>query len=149
MRTFLLSAICLLTTGLFPAFAQSNLEKYIINGHEIANFDGSQLEGKIITYYKITTVLEGKDPVRKHVIMTENTDRIISKNDSGKRPIIVSNTDPVIVIDGEKIITKAEFEKIDVETIQSVVVFKDRDNEMVKKYSAEGRGLIMISTKKK
>ena len=154
MRKFLLSAICLLAIGSISASAQNKQEtRYFIDGNEVTNFDGSQLEGLKITSYKIETIQDGKETVSRHLITTEReaNGRIIVRPNKEATPDIAvrADVDPVVVINGEKVITKTELEKMPVQNIQSIEVIKNDDNELVKKYSAEGRGLIMVTTKKK
>ncbi|MFH0756602.1 MAG: TonB family protein [Bacteroidota bacterium] len=55
-----------------------------------------------------------------------------------------SDESPVIVLDGEVVIT---MDNIDSESIESIEVFKDPDSEIVKKYNAKN-GVVLITSKK-
>lgn len=54
-----------------------------------------------------------------------------------------SEGEPTYVVDGKVV---KEIDNLDSESIESVSVFKDSDNEVVKKYNAEN-GVVMITTK--
>ena len=145
--------------GLVSASAQKRVENhYIINGVGVEDFDGSQIEGKRIKKYHIETSKNGKEAF--HFIITDQTvhayatpmkdhipGEILAHADSIR---ILSDKvvpeDPVFVLNGEKIITKDEFAKLSVKGVKSIAVIKG-DKEIVKKYSAEGRGVVMIWTK--
>lgn len=62
LTTFILLACC-------GAFAQKFV--YVIDDIAIDNFDGSQLKGKTIVDYKISTTGKGKDAVTVHSIRTQ------------------------------------------------------------------------------
>ena len=51
-KLFVLTVIALLATAV--SYAQKNV--FVINGKSVENFDGSQLTGKKILSFKITTV---------------------------------------------------------------------------------------------
>jgi len=148
--------ICALTIGAVSVSAQKKQEiKYIVNGNEVENFDGSQLEGLIIKSYKIETSKNGKEAF--HFIITEDPVKVTAKRLNSNHFTANSDTikvigfgkkaDPVLVLDGEKVISQEEFDKLNAYDIKGLDVIRN-DEEILKKYSAEGRGVIMIWTKK-
>ena len=111
---------------------------YVIDNQSIRNFDGSQLIGKKIVSYQVTTVANGKEVIRIHDINTEE----------GRSKFQASMMyDPVYVLDGKQI-QKAEFEKLNPDAIKSMSVIKDGSREDVKKYAGWENGVILIETKK-
>lgn len=111
---------------------------YVIDNQSVRNFDGSQLIGKKIVSYQVTTVANGKEVIRIHDINTEE----------GRSKFQASMTyDPVYVLDGKQI-QKAEFEKLNPDAIKSMSVIKDGSREDVKKYVGWENGVILIETKK-
>ena len=114
------------------------VDHYVIDNQSIRNFDGSQLLGKKIVNYQITTVANGKEVIRIHDINTEE----------GRSKFQASMMyDPVYVLDGKQI-QKAEFEKLNPDAIKSMSVIKDGSREDVKKYAGWENGVILIETKK-
>ena len=75
MKRILLLAICLFT-GAFTLSAQQTI--YIIDNETVENFDGSQLKGKTITDYKISTTGTGRNAVTIHSISTSKQTSIYS-----------------------------------------------------------------------
>ena len=137
MRTFLLTAICTLLFGASTLSAQEKPDKYIINGQVIENFNGAQLEGLKVESYKIETSTEGGTTVRTHVITT-----------SDGAPLGPKYAEPVYVVDGEAV-TKEDFNKVNVFDIERIDVIKaNSESETIKRYSAEGKGVVMITLKK-
>ncbi|MBQ6073878.1 MAG: hypothetical protein IJK90_08220 [Bacteroidales bacterium] len=114
------------------AAAPDTLERYLIDRQEVRQFDGSQLVGKKIVSYQITTVYSDNETVRVHEILTEN---------APSRP-----ADPAYVIDGRQV-TKEEFEKLSPSGIKSLVVIKNGSREDVKQYAGWENGVILITTK--
>lgn len=146
MRKYLLSAICVLTITAVSASAQKRQEiKYIIDGNEVEYFDGSQLEGHIVKSYNIETVREGNKIVNKHIILTEKS---ISLSPVRVDTINVASfgkqSDPVYVLNDERVVSKEEFNQLNANDIKFIDVIKNNDSEITKKYSAEGRSVIMI-----
>ncbi|MBR5660034.1 MAG: hypothetical protein IKW99_00610 [Bacteroidales bacterium] len=137
MRTTLFTTICAILLGAATLSAQQTTDKYVINGKEIQEvFDGSQLEGLKIESYKIETSTEGKNTVRTHLIKTS----------CETSP--AEYTEPVYVVDGDAV-SKADFNKVNTFDIEKIDVIKaNADNEIIKRYSAEGKGVIVITLKK-
>ena len=69
-----MSAICALNINASAVTASvDTLDRYIINNQTVGKFDGSQLVGKTISYYKIF-LTKGKSEsgiLRLHVILTD------------------------------------------------------------------------------
>ena len=136
MRTFLLTAICALLSGAFTLSAQEP-DKYIINGKVVENFNGTQLEGLKVESYQISISTEGGTAVRTHVITTSDV-----------APSGPKYAEPVYVVDGEAV-TKEDFNKVNTFDIERIDVIKaNREDETIKRYSAEGKGVVMITLKK-
>ena len=136
MRTILLTAICALLSCTFTLSAQEKYDRYIINGQIIENFNGAQLEGLKVESYKIEISSEGGKTVKTHVITT-------SGGESSPKYV-----EPVYVVDGEAV-TKEDFNKVNAFDIERIDVIKpDSEDETIKRYSAEGKGVVMITLKK-
>ena len=120
-----------------PLAAADTLNHYVIDNQSLRQFDGSQLVGKKIVTYKITTVANGKDIIRIHDISTEGGQAAYQAT---------MQYDPVYVLDGKQI-QKAEFEKLNPEAIQSISVVKNGTQEDVKKYPGWENGVILVTTK--
>ena len=114
------------------------VDHYVIDNQSIRHFDGTQLLGKKIVTYQITTVANGKEVIRIHDINTEEG-----------RPTYQASLsyDPVYVLDGKQI-QKAEFEKLNPDAIKSMNIIKDGSREDVKKFVGWENGVILIETKK-
>ena len=111
---------------------------YVIDNQSIRNIDGSQLIGKKIVSYQVTTVVNGKEVIRIHDINTEGNQKAAQAT---------LQYDPVYVLDGKQI-QKAEFEKLNPDAIKSMSIIKDGSREDVKKYPGWENGVIPIETKK-
>ena len=111
------------------------LNHYVIDNQSIDRFDGSQLIGKKIVTYQITTVAKGKNVVRIHDIITEDYQ---ARQLAGE---------PVFVLDGKQV-TKDEIEGLNPLAIKNMTVIKDGGREDVKKYEGWENGVIFIETKK-
>ncbi|MCR5715165.1 MAG: hypothetical protein K6F98_09655 [Bacteroidales bacterium] len=79
-KTFLLS-ICMII-GAGALYAQQTI--YIIDNETVEHFDGSQLKGKYIRDYKITSTGSGRNTVTVHSISTSSSFSIAEPN---KQPI--------------------------------------------------------------
>lgn len=144
MRTTLFTTICAILLGAVTLSAQQTTDKYVINGKEIQEvFDGSQLEGLKVESYKIETSTEGGTTVRTHVITTSEVD-----------PSAKEYNDPIYVVD-EKVVSKEDFDKVNALDIFAIEVIKNSENlkngrsEMIKQIDPEGRGVIVVTLKKK
>ena len=127
------------------AAVRDTLNLYVIDNQMIAQFDGSQLVGKKIVAYRITTgtIAEGpsdKD-IRIHNIETE------SAGTSSMRVMVAQTSDPVYVLDGKQV-TKDEFERLKPSGIHSIMVIKNGSREDVKQYVGWENGVILVTTKK-
>ncbi|MBQ6254138.1 MAG: hypothetical protein IJK05_05775 [Bacteroidales bacterium] len=158
MRKLLVSVICVLAIGIASASAQKKqIVKYVIDGVEVADFDGSQLEGLRIKSYSVETSANGKEAF--HFIITENADKVrvsakritdpmhLTATADTIKVISFKGSGPVMILDGEKIISKEEFDKLNAHEIKGIDVIKN-DADILKKYNAEGRGVVMIWTEK-
>ena len=120
-----------------PLAAADTLTQYVIDKQPIRHFDGSQLVGKKIVTYQITTatVDNGKHTLRVHEIITEEyQNRQVAGN-------------PVYVLDGKQV-TKDEIEGLNPLAIKNMTIIKDGSREDVKKYEGWENGVIFIETKK-
>lgn len=92
MKKFIIAfALCL---ACFTLAAQQNI--YVIDSVTVKNFDGTQLQGKIITNYQISTQGSGKKAVTVHAITTAPTDVTVSVSPIGgpiDSPIIIRRSD--------------------------------------------------------
>lgn len=92
MKKFIIAfALCL---ACFTLAAQQNI--YVIDNVTVKNFDGTQLQGKIITNYQISTQGSGKKAVTVHAITTAPTDVTVSVSPIGgpiDSPIIIRRSD--------------------------------------------------------
>lgn len=170
MKKIILLSICLLTC-LWTLSAQQTL--YVIDNETVESFDGTQLKGKTIRDYKITTKGRGRNAIMVHSITTSPSIYSISKSfarlDSLKMPdfkvkgfsnfkadtILFSNgvrafnnSDKkiVYVIDGKVYNDASAFLSINPMEIASLSVIKDGSPEQ-KKYG-DNVGVIKITTKK-
>ena len=67
MKKLILISICL-TVGAITLSAQKTL--YVIDNVTVEHFDGSQLKGKTVSDYKITTSGTGRNAITVHAITT-------------------------------------------------------------------------------
>lgn len=67
MKKILISALCIL---LCSTAAMAQHDFYVIDGHHVENFDGSQLVGKTIKYYEVKR-LDNAEKTTIHNIFTE------------------------------------------------------------------------------
>ena len=92
MSTFILSAICALSVGAsanMPSPADT-IRKYIIDNQSVEHFDGTQLTGKTIDTYTVTSEKDGRKVIETHKIRTRsetlsggNTDDFRSMMEAG------------------------------------------------------------------
>lgn len=138
------------SSGLLQAEAiaavPDTLNLYVIDKQMVSQFDGSQLVGKKIVAYRITTGTltagsSGKDIVRIHDIQTE------AASTSSMHVLVAQAADPAYVIDGKQV-TKDEFERLKPSGIHSITVVKKGSREDVKKYAGWENGVILVTTRK-
>lgn len=144
------------------------LDKYIINGEQVAKFDGSQLVGKTVSDYKVTVAKSNAtdEAVRIHVIRTdgrkikaikssvvesfrvEDKDtefNINGKNYSNAEVTVLSST-TVYFVDGKKC-DKDAFGKIKPESIASMTVYKPGSKGALKLSGKSDVAVIVVVTK--
>ena len=104
MKHFSLILIALLafagSNGLLKAApvpaAPDTLDHYIIDNQQVAQFDGSQLVGKKVERYRITTLVSDGNVIRIHDIQTEGAGNL------SIRVVSAQPVDPAYVIDGKQ-----------------------------------------------
>jgi len=131
---------------------------YVIDNVTVENFDGSQLKGKTIGDYQITTTGKGNKAVTVHAITTvkrtmrsqiivNDNGQVIMKTDtllnrfggaSLKSETVVPNF--VYVIDG-KVVEESEVKNLPTNQIQSVTVVKD--SESLKQFNLDGSSSVV------
>ena len=149
MKHFSLILIALLafagSNGLLKAApvpaAPDTLDHYIIDNQQVAQFDGSQLVGKKVDRYRITTLVSDGNVIRIHDIQTEGAGNL------SIRVVSAQPADPAYVIDGKQV-SKEVFEQLKPSRIHSVEVVKSGSREDVKKYAGWENGVILVTTKK-
>ena len=149
MTSIILSTICALTLNAAPVSAQADtLHVFIIDYQPVPDFDGSQLVGKTISFYKVSRDKMGDTPVVFHSIRTEGGPTqpgvaIFSKDENADAPsgdvtvvslgdkIKVRSASPsgsiddiVYIVDG-KLTGQEDFKKLEPKNIKSIEVMKD------------------------
>lgn len=175
MKTILIAvAICAVAVGAEARTVKSDtVNQYVIDNHKVANFDGSQLNGKTVAKYSIETTNSGKNVVKVHKITTtgsaqagdgdvqnvyaykqvsDNNEQVVvvGYGRQAKTPIGIVNLpgaeDLMLIVDGVEVSTD-EFKNMSPNDIESMEVLKDSS---AKKYTdKEGVGVILITTKAK
>lgn len=132
------------------------IEKYIVDGKVVYNFDGTQLVNKTIISYDVVTATETKGKqdgtvVRSHDIKTYegmlNYDDASGDNGNAKVSLRYSSTQekPLVIVDDKEY--KGSMESIDPATIKTITVLKDK--AAVEIYGEKGKdGVVVIETKK-
>ena len=168
MKKLILISICL-TVGAITLSAQKTL--YVIDNATVEHFDGSQLKGKTVSDYKITTSGTGRNAITVHAITTSRSAFSYSFSmphlDSLRMPdmsdfkyfkadtlvfpngISVFKNTPrkvVYVIDGKVSENGDAFRSISPLSIESITVLKD-DSPEAKAYG-ENVSVIKIQTKR-
>ena len=168
MKKLILISICLIV-GAITLSAQKTL--YVIDNVTVEHFDGSQLKGKTVSDYKITTSGTGRNAITVHAITTTRSAfsysfsmphldslRISDKSDFKyykadtllfPNGIGVFKNTPrkiVYVIDGKVSEDRNAFRSISPLSIASITVLKD-DSPEAKAYG-ENVSVIKIETKK-
>ena len=140
MKRFIITIFC---AALFMASSSAQTskttEKYIIDGREITNFDGSQLKDKVILDYKIEpgtecfvhriTTADGVKKSNKVVDITriEIPNQADEGANKGKYKIVIKKDKLLYIVDGVE--KKNGLESIDPTNIASVTVFKPGSKE--------------------
>ncbi|MBR5661848.1 MAG: hypothetical protein IKW99_09895 [Bacteroidales bacterium] len=168
MKKIILLSICMLT-GVWTLSAQQTL--YVIDNETVESFDGSQLKGKTIRDYKISTKGHGRNAITVHSITTSPSIYSISKSfalidslrlpnvkrfpnykadtvlfSNGVRIFNSSDKKIVYVIDDKVYKDASAFNSISPDEIASISLIKDGSPEQ-KKYG-DSTAVIKITTKK-
>lgn len=127
MKKFIIAfALCL---ACFTLSAQQIL--YVIDNVTVQNFDGSQLQGKTITNYQITTQGSGKKAVTVHAITTAPANVTMSISPIGgsiDSPIIIRKSDA----NGLSVVSEADNDLPQAKvTIRTYPRTSDSDNDPV------------------
>ena len=163
MVTMFLSAICALSVNAAAMEAQADtLERYVINGRQVARFDGSQLVGKTVSDYKVA-VAEGNvagQVIRLHLINTDGQKvkdiksvtategvKIGNEKKDTNASVTVLSTAAVYIIDGKQC-DKDALNKIKPESIVSMTVNKPGSKEAIKLSGKDDVTVIEVVTKK-
>lgn len=115
------------------ASAQDTLprQRYVIDNKAVQQFDGSQLEGKKIVSYQISTInAPSKGVIWVHDIHTDAA---------------VQSGEPIYVIDGKKV-SKRKFENLSPSRIKSMTIVKNGSIPEVKQYPGWENGVILVET---
>lgn len=155
MKKMILLSICLLL-GAWTLSAQQTI--YVIDNETVEHFDGSQLKGKTIKDYKITTQGSGRKAITVHAITTAPASRFkgyavpnfrVDSLFTGKDVTVISqgpSKKVVYVIDGERIEDSAPLRKMSRYDIESISIIKDGSPEQLR--YGEDVSVIKITTKK-
>ena len=159
MKRFIITIFC---AALFMASSSAQTskttEKYIIDGREITNFDGSQLKDKVILDYKIEpgtecfvhriTTADGVKKSNKVVDITriEIPNQADEGANKGKYKIVIKKDKLLYIVDGVE--KKNGLESIDPTNIASVTVFKPGSKEALSYGEAGKNGVVIIKTRK-
>ena len=173
MLGIFLSAICALNINASAMTARvDTLDRYIINNQTIGRFDGSQLVGKTISYYKIvltkgnseseivrlhvirtdgrkTKVIEVKQPTDGEGINVEKGETVVTidgKTYTNANSTIISSKAAIYIIDGKKC-DKEALTKIKPESISSMTVYKPGSKEAVELSGKKDVAVIKVVTK--
>ena len=112
--------------------APDTLTQYIIDSKPVDQFDGSQLEGKTIVSYRISTVRSSvTDAIQIHYIQTKGASK---------------SADLIYVIDGKQA-SKRKFENLNPAAIQSITIVKNGSQPEVRQYPGWENGVILVETK--
>ena len=159
MKRFIITIFC---AALFIASSSAQTskttEKYIIDGREITNFDGSQLKDKVILDYKIEPGTEcfvhritTADSLKNLKVKLDGWKIDIPKifdegANKGKYKLVIKKDKLLYIIDGVE--KKNGLEGIDLTNIASVTVFKPGSKEALSYGEAGKNGVVIIKTRK-
>lgn len=147
MLTMFLSAVCASALNVSVAAAPADtLDRYVIDGAKVENFDGSQLVGKTVSDYKILTATGKADGkvVRVHMIRTDERRITEVKTDSADAAVFSAAT--VYILDGRKC-DKDALNKIKPASIASMTVYKPGSKEAVELSGRDDVAVIQVVTK--
>lgn len=159
MKRFIITIFC---AALFMASSSAQTskttEKYIIDGREITNFDGSQLKDKVILDYKIEPGTEcfvhritTADSLKNLKVKLDGWKIDIPKifdegANKGKYKLVIKKDKLLYIVDGVE--KKSGLEGIDPTNIASVTVFKPGSKEALSYGEAGKNGVVIIKTRK-
>lgn len=159
MKRFIITIFC---AALFMASSSAQTskttEKYIIDGREITNFDGSQLKDKVILDYKIEPGTEcfvhritTADSLKNLKVKLDgwkiDTPKIFDEGaNKGKYKLVIKKDKLLYIVDGVE--KKNGLEGIDLTNITSVTVFKPGSKEALSYGEAGKNGVVIIKTRK-
>lgn len=152
MKKLLLISICLFA-GAFMLSAQKTV--YVIDNETVEHFDGSQLKGKTVKDYKITTSGTGRKAVTVHAITTSPSFFSVSGTFKPLESLQAIDTTTFIkpafrkivyIIDGEVHEEASAFNSISPFDIENITVLKEGSPEQ-RKYG-ENVIVMKITTKK-
>jgi len=139
MKKILFLSFCLFL-GAATLHAQKTL--YFIDNEAVVHFDGSQLKGKLIRDYKITTSGEGRNAITVHSITTS---RVVS-HEISVSDHAPNRDDYVLIIDGERK-DASLLTTVPVEDIQLIKVIRAGSPEAL--VYGKNVSVIIVTTKKK
>ena len=159
MKRFILTIICaVLFVVSSTAQTVKTTEKYIIDGKEITNFDGSQLKYKVILDYKIEPGTEcfvhritTADSLKNLKVKLDGWKIDIPKifdegANKGKYKLVIKKDKLLYIVDGVE--KKNGLEGIDLTNIASMTVFKPGSKEALSYGEAGKNGVVIIKTRK-
>lgn len=150
MKKILYTILVALSLGSLTLAAQTTSieQRYFIDGKVVEDFDGSQLEGQEIVTYKMDLTQEGLVTYKNHYITTKQyvTKTVVFPTREPKKD---TEDSQVYVVDG-KIVTMYDFLNLNYYDIEKIDVIRAymTENEFIKKYSTDGRDVIMVTLKK-
>lgn len=159
MKRFIIT-ICCAVLFMVSSSAQTSktTEKYIIDGKEITNFDGSQLKNKVILDYKIEPDIKcfvhritTADSLKNLKMRLDGLKIDIPKifdegTNKGKYKLVIKKDKLLYIVDGVE--KKNGLEGIDLTNIASVTVFKPGSKEALSYGEAGKNGVVIIKTRK-
>lgn len=135
------TALCALAAGTSPVSTpKDTVDRYVINGEMVRDFNGSQLKGKTVIDYTIACRDLKTNVERMHVIRTSG---------SGKEeaPVTPGEKKPVIIVDG-KVVSENVMTDMKANDIASVVVYKsDKGKPVTYNGAGDANGVIVVNTK--
>ena len=157
MKTLLITALFASMVGSNDITAQTDtINRYTVDGKVVYNFDGSQLENKMILSYDIKVAPESKGKengtiVRTHEIKTaEGTLKYDAvKGGAGEAKVSIRYTDPtqekpLVIVDDKEF---SSIDDINPADIKSMTVLKDK--AAIEMFGEKGKnGVVLIETKK-
>ena len=159
MKRFIITIFCaVLFMVSSSAQTSKTTEKYIIDGKEITNFDGSQLKNKVILDYKIEPGTEcfvhritTADSLKNLKVKLDgwkiDVPKIFDEGENkGKYKLVIKKDKLLYIVDGVE--KKSGLEGIDLTNIASVTVFKPGSKEALSYGEAGKNGVVIIKTRK-